>query len=228
MAADGEVPIALFDLDNTLFDRAATYRRWANEFVAGAGLGQQEVEWFVAADEDGYTPRLQLWNDARKRYGLSESPESLLASYHAACLELFEPDPLVHAALAGLRDAGWRIGVVTNGPIPQQSEKAARLGLLSVVDGFCASGEIGIEKPDPRIFEEAIRRCAAQPHFAPVRPLWMVGDAPIPDVVGGRSFGLGTIWMHRQRSWDPDHGPAPDHTVASLPEAAACILRSQT
>jgi FMN phosphatase YigB (HAD superfamily) len=96
------------------------------------------------------------------------------------------------------------------------------------VDGFCASEEIGIEKPDPRIFEEAIRRCTLRPDATRVRPLWMVGDAPIPDIHGGRSFGLGTIWIHRQRSWDPVHGDAPDHSVASVQEAVALIVDSQT
>ena len=228
MTADTEVPVALFDLDNTLFDRAGTYHKWADEFVARKALDQDQVEWFIAADQDGYAPRLQLWVEARERYGLAESPESLLAAYRAAYLELSEPDPLVHAALTALRDAGWRIGIVTNGTMPQQADKAARLGLLPIVDGFCASDEIGVEKPDPRIFEETMRRCGVRPHVAQVRPLWMIGDAPVPDVRGGRFFGLRTIWIHRQRSWDPLHGHAPDHAVASVSEAVARILDNHT
>jgi len=103
---------------------------------------------------------------------------------------------------------------------------AASLGLLQLVHGFCASGEIDIEKPDPRIFDEAIRSCASKPRLAKVRPLWMVGDTPIPDIRGDRSFGLRTIWIHRERAWDPSHGAVPDHSVASVPEAVTWILNN--
>ena len=29
----------------------------------------------------------------------------------------------------------------------------------------------------------------------------MVGDAPRPDIGGGKEAGLATMWMHRGRSW---------------------------
>ena len=36
MIADTEVPVALFDLDDALFDRAGIYHKWADEFVGEA------------------------------------------------------------------------------------------------------------------------------------------------------------------------------------------------
>ena len=165
---DGRIPVALFDLDNTLFDRASAYRRWAAQYVSDAGLAPTEVEWFVEADGDGFTPRKKVWTLARERYGLSGTIEGHIAAYRARYLDCCVPDEKVHASLATLRQSGWRIGVVTNGPMPQQADKAARLGLLPLVDGFCASAELGIEKPDPRIFEEAIGRCAVAPSPAEV------------------------------------------------------------
>jgi phosphoglycolate phosphatase-like HAD superfamily hydrolase len=51
------VPLAIFDLDNTLVDRAGAFRRWAVEFVARHGLDPAERRWLVAADEDGFAPR---------------------------------------------------------------------------------------------------------------------------------------------------------------------------
>jgi putative hydrolase of the HAD superfamily len=215
--------LALFDLDNTLFDREASYRKWAGQFVAGAGLGPDEVEWFVEADGDGYASRSQLWIDARERYRLSETPEFLLASYRAAYIELSEPDHEVHAALSTLRDAGWRIGIVSNGSMPQQADKAVRLGLMPLVDGFCASGEFGFEKPDPRIFNETIMRCTNGDSLHP-DARWMVGDAPVPDICGGRSVGLRTIWIDRGRTWEPKDGEPPDITVGSVVEAVREIL----
>jgi putative hydrolase of the HAD superfamily len=115
------------------------------------------------------------------------------------------------------------IGIVTNGSMPQQADKADRLGLLPVVDAFCGSGELGVEKPDRRIFDEAIRRCTGGDPLN-LEASWMVGDAPIPDIRGGRAVGLRTIWLDRGRSWNPSDGDPPDVTVGSLVEAVQEIL----
>ena len=202
---DERLPLALFDLDNTLFDRATTYERWATEFVAVAGLPSNEVEWFIDADRDGYASRSDVWSAARRRYGLAGTVDELVATYRNTYLDCCVPDTRIHESLLALRAAGWRIGIVTNGSVPQQADKATRLGLLPLVDGFCASGELDVEKPDPRIFEETIRRCAQSQPAVGVQALWMVGDAPVADIGGGHSFGLATIWLHRvgvgSRAW---------------------------
>lgn len=217
------VRVALFDLDNTLFDRTDAYRLWATGYAETTGLSPSDVEWLCAIDEDGFADRHALWTSAKERFGLPEPVDQLLATYRRMYLESCQPDDTVHQRLRLLRERGWRIGIVSNGPMPEQAEKADRLGLLSLVDAFCGSGELGVEKPDPRIFEEAIRRCAAG------RPLdrahcWMVGDAPRPDVAGGRGVGFRTIWMHRGRRWNPADGDPPDVTVGSVTDATETIL----
>lgn len=215
--------LALFDLDNTLFDRSSAYRAWANWYVALAGLGPAEVEWFCEMDEDGFADRRTVWASAKERFGLSEPVDELLASQRSAYLDICQPDEAVIEALNSLRERGWRIGIVTNGETPHQANKADRLGLLPMVDGFCASAELGIEKPDPRIFEEAIRRCSGGDPLSQ-EACWMVGDAPVPDIIGGRAVGLRTIWLDRGRSWNLSDGDPPDVTVASLADAVQQIL----
>ena len=215
--------VVLFDLDNTLFDRATTYKEWANHYVVKEGLDKAEVDWLCEIDQDGFADRRTVWSAAKDKFGLSQSVDQLAASHRSDYLELCRPDETVLAPLRSLREHGWRIGIVTNGPDPHQADKAERLGLLPLVDAFCASGELGIEKPDRRIFEEAIRRCKAS---APSidQTSWMVGDAPIPDIRGGRAAGLRTIWLHRDRSWDPDDGEGPDVAVSSPVDAVNEIL----
>jgi FMN phosphatase YigB (HAD superfamily) len=217
-------PLALFDLDNTLFDRTGTYRMWAAQFVSGAGLPGEAVDWFVRADKDGLADRYDVWLAARGRFGLAGTVEELVRTYRSTYFDCMRPDDEVLAALRRLRTEGWRIGVVTNGPMPEQEDKASRLGLMELVDGFCASGDLGVEKPDGRIFAEAIRRCAAPSPPTSVQALWMVGDAPGPDMAGGRAMGLGTVWVYRGRRWQPADGAPPDITVASVVEAVDEIL----
>ncbi len=122
------VPVALFDLDNTLYDREGTIRRWAAAYVEGRPDPAGEVEWLCEVDGDGMTDRTEMWTQVRRRYGLDTPVPELVARYRREYLDALEPDPRSHRALGLLRDAGWRIGVVTNGPMPHQAHKAERPG----------------------------------------------------------------------------------------------------
>jgi hypothetical protein len=101
--------LALFDLDNTLFDRANAYREWAHCHVERMGLGQAEVEWFCEMDEDGFADRRSVWAKAKERFGLREPVDELLASYRSGYLDACKPDTEVLEGLEGLREAGWRV-----------------------------------------------------------------------------------------------------------------------
>jgi hypothetical protein len=64
------MPLMLRDLDNTLVDRAAVFRRWAVSFAAGFGGGTAEADWLVAADPDGLESRERLALMISRRLGL--------------------------------------------------------------------------------------------------------------------------------------------------------------
>lgn len=212
--------MALFDLDNTLIDRSAAFRRWADRFAAEHRLGEEGLEWLCSADDDGFAQREALFEAARHRFGLQQTPEELIVEYRRTYPSAFVPAAPVVDALRSLRRAGWRVGVVTNGP-PSQREKLIRAGLVELVDAVCISDEIGATKPDSRIFEEAIRQCGSE--GIPAGSVVMVGDAPEPDIGGGRGMGFRTIWLHRGRSW-PRTDYEPDLSAASVTEAVELLL----
>ncbi len=215
--------IALFDLDNTLVDREAVFRRWAEWFVNARAMDPQAVDWLCAADCDGFAQRQDMLAEARTRFGLKESVDQLVADYWTDYVGFYGPDSAVVEALRGLRATGWRIAIVTNGPSTQH-EKVRRAGLGELVDACCVSHEIGVQKPERRIFEEALRRCGRD--RANKLPAWMVGDAPGPDIKGGREAGLRTVWMHRGRKWvEPDY--RPDAQVGSVAEAVEILQRGE-
>lgn len=207
--------VVLFDLDNTLADREAAFRRWAEWFVAHHQLDGSVVEWLCASDGDGFVARDELFASVRDRYGIDVAVDDLVAGYRADYPTFFEPAPDVVAGLTALRAEGWKIGIVTNGP-PSQESKIASLGLGDLVDGVCVSELVGVEKPDRRIFELTAERCGARLEG------WMVGDSPAADVAGGRAAGLRTAWLHRGRTWDRA-GFAPDVVVADIADAVAVI-----
>jgi putative hydrolase of the HAD superfamily len=198
------MPLVIFDLDNTLIDREAAFLRWAEQFVTGRGLGVEEVQWLVDADGDGFVPRAQFVSAVRERYGLDEPP-----------------DPRVPAALDRLRDDGWAVAIATNGSTRQQSAKIRKTGLDAHVDAIAISEEVGVAKPDRRIFHAAAQRSGCRLEEGG----WMVGDCPARDVAGGRQVGLRTIWLHRGRAWD-SATPAPEAVVGHVSESVAVLARA--
>jgi putative hydrolase of the HAD superfamily len=117
--------------------------------------------------------------------------------------------PGVPDALRDLRAAGLTLVVVSNsdGTVEQGMIAAGlREHLHHVVD----SAVVGVEKPDPRIFEHALAAVGARP----ARTLH-VGDLYTVDVLGARAAGLHALLLDPYGDWaDVDCARAPD--VASV------------
>ncbi|WP_345129022.1 HAD family hydrolase [Dactylosporangium darangshiense] len=208
--------LAIFDLDNTLIDRAGAFRRWAEGFAAGCELGAGEVDWLERADGDGYTPRERLVAAILERYGVRVPVERL----RAELVECVEVDPVVPRRLDELRAAGWKVAVATNGATAQQWAKLRRTGLDAHVDAVAVSEEVGAGKPDLRMFVAAAERCGERL----TAETWMTGDCPVRDVGGARSAGLRTVWLHRGRRWE--HGePGPDEVAGDIAAAFDSLCR---
>jgi putative hydrolase of the HAD superfamily len=103
--------------------------------------------------------------------------------------------PRVPEALARLQRLGVSLVVVSNsdGTVEQSLEAAGlRQYLSAVIDSAIA----GYEKPDPRIFQEAIRACGTRPEET-----LHVGDLYHADVVGARAAGLHVVLLDPFDDW---------------------------
>ncbi|PNP46768.1 hypothetical protein TGAMA5MH_01720 [Trichoderma gamsii] len=65
--------------------------------------------------------------------------------------------------LVRLREHGYRIGIIINGQIQDQTEKAKAIGILHLTDRIITSDEAGHRKPDRRIFQYAIEQLGTNP-----------------------------------------------------------------
>ena len=212
------MPLLLIDLDDTLIDRTAGLRRWAQRFCGEYELGD-EVEWILEADGRGYTPRRDFHDAIRRRFVLRATVEELAERYDADYPEFaVAPSAEARVLLERLRREGWRVGVVTNGR-PLQARKLAAAGLEELVDACCISEVEGVRKPDRRLFERAAALCGL-----PLTGAWMAGDNPNADMRGAHALGLHTIWFRLGRDWEePDF--TPTLAVDSLEEALAHLAR---
>jgi len=212
--------LAIFDLDNTLVDRMSAFQRFADQFADRHGLGPVGAAWLVAADEDGFSNRRRLFEQFRLRFGLDDPVEQLLDAYYEDYLGCFSPDLAVNGALARLKQAGWRLAVATNGPSTQRV-KIDRAGLRPLLDAVCISQELGVAKPDRRIFEAACEATGLSTEA--LGRSWMVGDTAGADIRGAHGSGMRSVWLHRGRRWE-EPAFAPDLVVASIAEAVEHLL----
>ncbi|NIK59703.1 HAD family hydrolase [Kribbella shirazensis] len=210
--------LACFDLDNTLIDRDGAFLAWARWFADRAGLGEDATAWLVAHDNGGFTPRPQLFAGLREAFGLTASVDELVAAYDREHPPFTWVEQPVLDGLASLSTAGWRVAVVTNGNVVQQTAKLEHTGIAAAVDYCCISEAAGVRKPDRRIFE-----LAAEHTGATLSDGWMVGDHPSYDVAGGLNAGLRTIRVGHHHQLPT---PVAEHHVDSVLKAFPLILSS--
>ncbi|CAN3980703.1 Putative hydrolase [Kitasatospora purpeofusca] len=221
------MPLLLLDLDNTLLPRDAAFRAWAQDFLLERALPPADVEWLATIDGGGYVPRSTVLSAARRRYGLDESLDRLLAHYRRGINAHIHCPARNLDALRAARAAGWTLGIVSNGGTGAQLEKIRRTGLGPMVDGWVISEEADCLKPDPLIFEIAARRCGVAPTGDWAAHTWMVGDHAPADIAGAELAGLRSVWLHHGRPW-AEPGYRPTLKAAGLPEAVGQVLAARS
>jgi putative hydrolase of the HAD superfamily len=215
------VPLLLVDLDDTLIDRAGSFRRWATEFVTAHGGSPPDKAWLIAADRGGYEDRGRLAELISARFGLP-GHAVLASTLRDGQAEHLVLDDAVPAVLDDARHAGWLPFVITNGDVPQQERKLAATGLDAHVDGWVISEGVGLRKPDPEIFRLAARRAGQ-----PLDGAWMIGDSAEADIAGAVNAGIDSIWLSLGRQWDITEYH-PTRIAATFPEAVRDLLAADT
>ncbi|GAB2601305.1 GNAT family N-acetyltransferase [Kribbella endophytica] len=205
--------LVAFDLDNTLIDRDGAFRVWAEWWVEKEGLGPDALAWLLAEDEGGFKPREELFAGV-KAFGVERSVGELVDEYDREHPLFTAVEPEVLDGIARLREAGWRVAVITNGTVVQQQLKLDHTGIGAAVDYVCISESAGVRKPDRRIFALAAEQTGAR-----LEGGWMVGDHPAYDILGGINAGMRTIQIGHHHE-----GPKADHHLDSVLEAFRVIL----
>ncbi len=110
-----------------------------------------------------------------------------------------------------LKGQGLTLGMISNMNTPGD-ELSQNLGLSPYLDFAVTSGEVGVEKPHPKIFQEALSRACVEPHEA-----MHVGDQLSSDIEGARAVGMSPVLMDR----DGNH---PDFTDVPRVESLVDLL----
>jgi FMN phosphatase YigB (HAD superfamily) len=198
-----------FDLDGTLRHSVPSGGEMFTEYVITLGLPVDEearlralrwehLYWANSMDlrddllaHSGETENFWIEYSRRRLVELGASPETAVqlapqVSKHMG--EFYKPESIVpedvRRTLPLLKEAGYILGVISNRNEPYQ-ELLHEHGIGEYFDFSMAAGEVQVWKPDPGIFEHAVRRLNLSVH-----EVIYVGDNYYADVIGSRSAGL--------------------------------------
>ncbi|TAJ22110.1 MAG: HAD family hydrolase, partial [Planctomycetota bacterium] len=169
----------LFDIDDTLFSTSEFARRARANAVramvaAGLDLPEsvvlKELEEVIAEFSSNYEHHYdKLLQRLRSQCTLRANPALIVAAgvaaYHDTKFRELAPFPDVVPLLRALQAARVRVGIITHGLTVKQAEKIVRLGLVPYLDprAVFISDQIGISKPNPKLYLAALRELQLHP-----------------------------------------------------------------
>ncbi|MGH7661117.1 MAG: HAD family hydrolase [Vulcanimicrobiaceae bacterium] len=233
-----DLAAVLFDLDDTLHDDTRAYqsaaRDVAEEIAAEYGVDSRKIfDTYVDRASQYWRElsvehlrmqiadsRLELWAAALSAVGINDEAVVKRAAlrYGERRRSHYSPFPGAMDLLVELRRRGLKLGLITNGFAETHYEKLELLGLERSFDAVLCADEVGMLKPDPRIFLHACELLETPPSRAA-----MVGDRYFRDISGAHEAGLFTVYVRMREEKIPE-GEAPDVSVNGIEEVLAALL----
>jgi len=217
----------IFDLDDTLyaeqtyaFSGFASVAQAFREQLGDPAISSKKMQELFFSDQ-----RQRVFNVLIEERGLGAQQDfvdQLIAEFrsHKPCIELLSD---ADAALARLRPR-FKLGLITDGPVVQQTAKIEALAIRPRLDEVILTAELGPgkSKPSPVAYEQIAKHLGVA-HDACV----YVADNPSKDFVAPNQLGWLTIQVERQGgiylNAPVTDGGSPKHTISNLDQIDALI-----
>lgn len=186
----------LFDLDNTLIDRQRAFTemlyRTFRKYYDDEEYVNALVKDALFFDDGGKIERIDSFTKLIDKYNIKEFTAKEFAENWSkesgSVVYLFDD---VISTLTTLKDK-YRLAIVTNGDYESQKRKLDHVNLYYLMDYTLISSEIGIRKPNPRIFQYACKQMNLKE-----KECLYIGDSYSRDIVGAINAGLEAIYVSR-------------------------------
>lgn len=218
----GEIKACVFDAYGTLFDFAAATRGCRD--VLGDNFDKLTALWrdkqlqytWLRAIQGRHVNFWQVTGDA-----LDYALETLMIDQRGLrnrLMELYltlDTFPEVPEVLRQLKAAGLKTAILSNGSPEMLDSAVKNAGIDGLVDNVLSIEEVGVYKPDPRVYHLAVARLgipASQISFQSSNA-W--------DAYAASAFGMKVVWCNRYRQRKERLPGQPDHeieTLADLPK----------
>lgn len=230
MATD--VKAVLFDLDDTLYDRDKAQREILRVIVQEfpdlfTGIDEERmVDAFIESDLVAVKEynagnhidevRVRRTRNFLKNVGLSEKGKDyvneITTIYLIAYPTLNVPIEGTKSVLENLAEK-FQLGIVSNGSLEVQFQKLITLNIKYLFNCIILSEEVGIRKPDPRIFLKAANSLAREP-----KECLHIGDSYDADILGAKNAGIRACWFNPRGLPLSQDKIKPDFEIGSLNE----------
>ena len=207
--------MVFFDIGGVMYDDSIYARSWMRALrECGAGFTDQEFDDAYAsarAAQSGSFRRLLTRRFLGEEADLP-TVEAVAAKYWAYPATALYPDvkPCLDA-MAGR----YRLGVIANQPTSVRGAMD-RDGLSAYFEVWGVSDDLGLQKPDPRLFAHVLYLAGV----SPARTV-MIGDRLDYDVLPAKTAGMRAIWVLRGEAPDEptqEQLAEPDGHVQTLDE----------
>ena len=203
--------MVFFDIGGVMYDDSVYARSWQNALrESGAVFTDEEfdLEYAAARAAQSESFRLRL---TKRFLGTDDdlgAVEARAARYWAYPATALYPD--VMPCLEAL-EGRFRLGVIANQPSSVRSAME-RDGLTRFFEVWGVSDDLGLQKPDPKLFSHVLYTAGVSPARTA-----MIGDRLDYDVRPAKAAGMRAVWVLR--------GEAPDDpTPGQLAQADASVL----
>jgi 2-haloacid dehalogenase len=211
------VRACVFDAYGTLFDVHSAVAGLrdrigpkAEELSQLWRVKQLEYTWLRAL-MDRHADFWQVTGDALDyacaRLGVDPAPirEPLMQAYRS-----LEAYPEVPAVLERLRRGGVKLAILSNGEPEMLAAGARSAGIDGLLDAVLSVEEVGVYKPDPKVYQLALGRLGARAGEV----AFMSSNAW--DVHGAACFGLRPVWINRLGAPRERLPEGPEHELRDL------------
>lgn len=197
--------IIIFDADETLFDFKKSERDAFKNTMLEFNINYDEnyhlkiykdINTAIWKElEDGLITQKKLKVERFKRLsnalnaGFDEIEFSKSYMKHLSYASFLYDDSV---ALIESLSKDYRLSIITNGLKDVQNNRIKRSIIGKYFDDIVISEEVEVSKPDPRIFEHALKNL----NYTDKSKVLMVGDSLTSDIQGGLNFGIDTCWFN--------------------------------
>ena len=192
----------IFDLDGTLLDRDESVLRFIRDQYKRLNnyLNHIPIEIFISRfiqlDNHGYVWKDKVYAQLVQEYNINGlTSEDLLQDYLKNFKKSAVPFNGLIDMLEKLKEQNFLLGIITNGYGQFQMDNIEALTIKHFFDVILVSEWEGLRKPDPAIFQRALKKLKVDPSESVY-----IGDHPENDIVSAQKVGMRTIWK-RTESW---------------------------
>jgi HAD superfamily hydrolase (TIGR01549 family) len=222
-----DIKAILFDIDDTLFDRKQAQLNVLHIIVDSLPEVFGTLDFKLVAEASAESDRLTIAEfdagassdgirDRRNKLllkilGLPENIAPKLSEIYVRVLQAC--DTPVTGAVQLIRELSgkYELAAVSNGLPDVQYGKLETIGVRNMLSCIVLSEEVGMRKPDPKIFLHAARLLGRRPDEC-----LFVGDSYISDIIGAKKAGLYTCWFNPAKSPIQSEEIKPDFVVDDL------------